>query len=52
MDYQRLYYLMIDAAEKAIEEIDCGNPLKAKTLLIHAEQQAEDLYIEAAPTEE
>ncbi|MBO4915665.1 MAG: hypothetical protein J5449_10735 [Oscillospiraceae bacterium] len=52
MNYQKLYNLMIDAVEKAIEAIDGGDPLNAKNILINAEQQAEDLYIEASPTEE
>ena len=45
MDYKKLYHLLMDASEKAIEAIDNGEPQKAKALLIEAELSAEDLYI-------
>ena len=46
MDYQKLYHIMVDASELAIEAIEHGEALKAKELLIAAEQQAEEFYIE------
>lgn len=52
MDYKKLYHMMIDAAEKAIEAIEAGDPIKAKALLIGAEQQAEEIYIEESLSEE
>lgn len=47
MDYRKLYLVMVDAAERAIEAIDGGDPLAAKKLLIAGEQRAEELYIES-----
>lgn len=47
IDYEKLYHIMVDASEKAIEAIDNQNYGLAKQLLIHAEQKAEDRYIEA-----
>ena len=52
MDYKKLYLIMVDAVERAIEAIDAGNPLVAKKLLIAGEQQAEELYIESDDTTE
>ena len=47
MDYKRLYHIMVDASEKAIEAIDNRNYGMAKDLLIQAEQKAEELYIDS-----
>ena len=45
MDYEKLYHIMIQASEKAIEAIENGEPQKAKSLLIDAELSAEEIYI-------
>ena len=44
-NYKKLYARMVDAAEKAIEEIEQQNFGKAKLLLIDAEQECEEWYI-------
>lgn len=44
-NYKKLYARMIDAAEKAIEEIEQQNFGKAKSILIAAEQECEEWYI-------
>ena len=47
-DYEKLYHLMISAAEDAIEALEVGNVWDAKRLLIQAEREAEEAYIENA----
>ena len=44
-NYKKLYVRMVDAAEKAIEEIEQQNFGKAKSILIAAEQECEAWYI-------
>ena len=44
-NYQKMYARMVDAAEKAIEEIEQQNFGRAKSLLICAEQECEEWYI-------
>ena len=44
---KQLYILMVDAAEKAIEELEKQNYGAAKEILIAAEQDCEELYISA-----
>ena len=51
-DYQPLYHIMVRASEKAIEQIEKQNYGMAKDILIRAEQEAEELYIEAEREEE
>lgn len=45
MNYEKLYHIMVDASEKAIEAIDGQNYGMAKELLIQAERLSEELYI-------
>ena len=52
VDYAKLYHLMVDAAENAISAIDAQNYGAAKDILIRAEREAEDRYIETAEAEE
>ena len=47
VDYEKLYHLMVNASEDAIEEIEKQNYESAKEILIAAEQRCEDIYIEA-----
>ena len=47
VDYEKLYHLMVNASEDAIEEIEKQNYGSAKEILIAAEQRCEDIYIEA-----
>jgi len=44
--YKKLYHLMVDASERAIEAMEQNNYGEAKEILIQAEQTAEELYIE------
>lgn len=46
VDYQKLYTLLFNAYTDAIEAMDRMNFGAAKDILIHAQQQAEDCYIE------
>lgn len=45
VDYKKLYYIMVDASERAITAITQQNYGIAKKALIHAEREAEELYI-------
>ena len=47
VDYEKLYYLMVDAVEHAIEAIERQSYDAARDILIDAEQSAEELYISA-----
>ena len=42
MDYKKLYHIMVDASERAIEAIENGNSALAQEILIYAEQKAEE----------
>ena len=44
-DYKELYVLMVDASERAIEEIEKANYGTAKEILIATEQKCEEIYI-------
>lgn len=48
VNYAGLHHLPVDAAEKAIDAIDAQNYGAAKEILIRAEREAEERYIEAA----
>ena len=47
VDYEKLYCLMVDASERAIEAIERQSFDTARDILIAAEQSAEELYISA-----
>ena len=44
-DYAQLYARMVDASERAIEEMEKQNYGEAKDILIKAEQEAEEQII-------
>lgn len=44
-NYQTLYARMVDASERAISEIERQNYGVAREILIAAEQECEELYI-------
>ena len=46
MDYKRLYTMLFNEITDAIEHIECGDTDVAKEILIKAQQDAEDIYIE------
>ena len=48
-DYQKMYVVMLDAAERAIEYLKQEQPQSAAEVLIDAERRAEEIYIESAP---
>lgn len=52
IDYAKLYHIMVDGAEKALDAIEAINFDAAKKALIAAEQEAEALYIETAEAED
>ena len=45
-DYQEMYLTLFRAAAKAIELLDRGKGMEARALLIRAQQETEELYIE------
>lgn len=45
MDYQKLYTLLFNAYEKAINNIEDQNYGLAREILIQAQQQAEEEYL-------
>ena len=50
MDVQKLYSLMVDAAERAVAEIEKQNYGAAKDILIAAEQECEERCVSAPQT--
>ena len=44
-DYEKLYHLMVNAAEDALAALENANIWDAKRILIEAEQRAEELYL-------
>ena len=46
-DYQKMYTTLFNAITDAIEEIQGHNDVKAKEILIRAQQKTEELYISA-----
>ena len=44
MDYEKLYHLMVNASEQAIEAMERQNYGLARDILIAAEQAAEEEY--------
>ena len=52
VDYKKMYYIMIDASERAITAISQQNYGLAKKALIRAEREAEELYIDTAEDED
>ncbi|MGM9573762.1 MAG: hypothetical protein ACI3VJ_04990 [Hominicoprocola sp.] len=45
LDYEDLYHLMVNASEKAVEEIEKQNYGHAREILIAAECQCEEIYM-------
>ena len=46
MDYRRMYHIMLDGAEKALEALEASNFGLAKEILIDAEEKAEEIYLQ------
>lgn len=45
-DYKKMYTLMFNAATDAMEQLEQQNFEKAKELLVLAQQQAEEIYMD------
>lgn len=48
-DYQKLYTTLFNSITDALREIDALEIAKAKQLLMEAQQQAEEQYMDAEP---
>ena len=46
-DYEKMYLLLFSAITDALRQIEAGRPEAARFLLIRAQQEAEEIYIEA-----
>ena len=44
-DYEKLYHLMVNAAEDALAALENANVWDAKNVRMEAERKAEELYI-------
>ena len=47
MYYRRMYHIMLDGVEKALEALEASNFGLAKEILIDAEEKAEEIYLQA-----
>ena len=47
MIYEKMYHILMDGAEKAIEALEAQNYGLARQILIQAEQRAEEVYLES-----
>ena len=48
VDYERLYHLMLNASEDALELLEAGDAAGAHRILTEAEEVAEELYLRTA----
>ena len=46
LDYETLYHRMLGASEDALAALETGDPERARFLLLEAERNAEDAYVE------
>ena len=46
MDYKRMYFHLFNALTDAIEEITHGDVLTAQNILIKAQQDTEEIYLQ------
>ena len=46
MDYKKLYFHLFNVLTDAIEEIETGNIFTARDILIKAQQETEELYMD------
>ena len=44
--YEKMYLVLFNRVTDAIEELERGDAERAKTILIRAQQDAEELYVE------
>lgn len=48
MDYKKLYFHLFNAVTDAIEGIQNGDVFSARDILIKAQQETEEMYIEGS----
>ncbi|MBR2365728.1 MAG: hypothetical protein IKM36_06735 [Oscillospiraceae bacterium] len=48
-DYQQMYRILLDAAERALSQLEQGKPQTASEILIEAERRAEEIYLQTSP---
>ncbi|WP_294855687.1 hypothetical protein [uncultured Oscillibacter sp.] len=46
-EFPKYYTIIFNAVTDALKELDAGNPVKAKALLIQGQQEAEDAFLSA-----
>ena len=46
VDYQKLYVHLFNAFTDAIEKLEKGYPVIAKDILMYAQQQTEEMYMD------
>lgn len=44
-NYKELYFMLFAAAADAVEDLEAGDPEKARKRLIRAQQEAEERYL-------
>ena len=49
-DYQKPYHILLDAAERAIQQLDAVNVGAAREILGRGEQEAEKAYVDGGET--
>ncbi|WP_312636953.1 hypothetical protein [Oscillibacter sp.] len=47
-EFPKYYTIIFNAVTDALRELDAGNPVKAKALLIQGQQKAEDAFLSAS----
>ncbi|MEG1789938.1 MAG: hypothetical protein RR230_04695 [Oscillospiraceae bacterium] len=52
MDYKKPYLVLFNAVSDALKEIDSHDYMRVRTILVTAQQEAEELYISAADVPE
>ncbi len=51
MDYRKMYHVMLDGAERALEALEKQNYGLAKGILVAAETEAEEIFLQTEETE-
>jgi len=51
VNWKKMYLRMVAASEDALEYLEQGQPFLAKKVLIEAENECEDMYVEAVKDE-
>lgn len=51
MDYKKLYHIMVDASERALQALEQQRPYEAWSILSKGERDAEEKYISMSEEE-